>query len=94
MMMMVSRIKIMKTLIMIVTMPEVLDVQGLYGWEKVDALVRELIGLCGLNVSNEEAKIIQELYSKLDEYDQSPLTFTIPRPTLHEGGLGGVKRVT
>ena len=71
---------------------EVLDAQGLYDWEKVEALVRALIGLRGLNVSNEEAKIIQELYSKLDEYDQSPLTFTSPRPTPSRGRFGRCKK--
>ena len=72
---------------------EALDAQGLPGWDKVDALARALIDLCGLSVSNEEARIIQELYSKLDEYDKRPLTFTpCPRPAPSRGRFGRCKK--
>ena len=49
---------------------EAVDSQGIPGWEKVDRLARALLCLSGLCVTNTQAAEIQQLYSKLLDYDK------------------------
>ena len=66
---------------------------GIPGWEKVDKLAQALVQLSGLSVSNEEARNIQLLYSQLDDYDKSPLTFTLhQRPSASRGRFARSKK--
>ena len=51
------------------------DSRGIPGWEKVDQLVRALLELEGLCVTNAQANTIKTLYSQLLEYDKRPITF-------------------
>ena len=49
--------------------------RGIPGWEKVDQLVRALLELEGLCVTNTQANTIKTLHSQLLEFDKRPITF-------------------
>ena len=51
------------------------DSRGIPGWEKVDKLVRALLELEGLCVTNAQANTIKTLYSQLLEFDKRPISF-------------------
>ena len=65
----------------------------MHGWEKVDRLARALINLKGLCITNQQARVIQELYQELLEYDKRPLVFK-PSETITpaRGSFGRSKR--
>ena len=50
---------------------ESLDSRGIPGWDKVDKLAHELIGLSGLSITNAQAQSIKRLYNDLLPYDKS-----------------------
>ena len=54
---------------------ESVDAKGIPGWDKVDVLANALISLCGLSVSNVDAKRITKMYNDLHEYDKKPLIY-------------------
>ena len=53
------------------------DSRGIPGWKKVDRLARALIDLKGFCITNQQARVIQELYLDLLEYDKRPLVFRL-----------------
>ena len=62
-----------------------LDASGIPGWDRVDALAEALVSLDGLSVNNTQAKCTHELYHKLLDYDNKPMTF---RPRLQKTPCG------
>lgn len=58
---------------------EALDFRGIPGWDKVDRLAKALIDIRGLSVTNNQARVIKDLYDDLLDFDKKPVTFS-PRP--------------
>lgn len=58
---------------------DVLDSQGIPGWDKVYNLARALLQLEGLGATMSQATNIKRLYDDLLEFDKRPIVFK-PRP--------------
>ena len=54
---------------------EARDSRGIPGWEKVDQLVRALLELEGLCVTNAQANTINDPLFPAGEFDKGPITF-------------------
>ena len=75
------------------TSSEVVDAQGIPGWDKVDQPARALLSLKGLSVTSEQAREITRLYNQLEAYDKRPLVFERRLIQKSRGRFGRRKRV-
>ena len=62
-----------------------MDSQGIPDWEKVDHLARALLHLNWLCTTNTQAAKIQQLCSKLLDYDKKTSHFSAPQDEAKKG---------
>ena len=68
------------------------DGKGIPGWDKIDALARELLNGTGIALSDIQAEKILKLYDGLEEFDKRPLLFKQVTKEPTSGRFGSRKR--
>ena len=68
------------------------DGKGIPGWDKIDALARELLNGTGIALSDVQSEKILKLYNGLEEFDKRPLLFKQDTKKPTSGRFGSRKR--